>query len=424
MTIFPESIGNQRVRQVAGLFSVNLVTVPIGIVTSIVITRYLGPQGYGDYSFLLSIFQFAMIIFTFGFFQAANRALVLTNDKQQAKEYYGAALLITGALFIVMSLCLVLYARFDSNIQEKKLSTVFLFLIPFGWVYLLLGYFETLFQADNRIRGLAMVRLFPKVGFLITAGLIYFVFQNMEINRLAVVFAGYLTTQIVVYLFVLLKVQVSFGNLTLRLTEIWQYNKAFGLNVYVGSLFALGFLQLTGILISYFGIDNSGVGFYSLALTFCMPLSLIPNTIATTHYKDFALSKRIPKKLFTITLGMSLAALVFVWMVAGPFVTFFYGTEFAPVIALNFVVSFGVVAHGMADFFNRFLGANGQGKALRNCSFLVGGSTLTLSLLLVPRWGEYGAAYARVISGVVYLFSVIWYYKRFVNYNEYLDNEA
>ena len=68
-------------KQLLGLFSVNIIGIPIGIITSIVITSYLGPQGYGNYVFIISIFNIATTIFTFGFFQAGNRALVLTNDK-------------------------------------------------------------------------------------------------------------------------------------------------------------------------------------------------------------------------------------------------------------------------------------------------------------------------------------------------------
>ena len=65
-------------------------------------------------------------------------ALVLNNDKQKAKEYYGVELVITGGLFIVMSLFLLLYALFDSNIQDKGLTHFLLFVIPFGWVFFLL----------------------------------------------------------------------------------------------------------------------------------------------------------------------------------------------------------------------------------------------------------------------------------------------
>ena len=405
---------NTRTRQVAGLFFVNIIGIPIGIITSIVVTRYLGAEGYGDFQFIQSVFGFAVLIFTFGFFQAGNRALVLNNDKQKAKEYYGVELVITGGLFIVMSLFLLLYALYDSNIQDKGLTHFLLFVIPFGWVFLLLRYFETLLQADNRIRLLAQLRLYPKVGFLIMTGSLYFIFRHMEIDRLALVMSFYIATEFVVYLIILLKLKISFKNFNKRLNEIWNYNKSFGLNVYLGSVFAVGFAQLTQILISYFGVDNSGVGFYTLAITFTLPLTFIPNTIATTHYKDFSTSKNIPRKLFLITLILSLLSLVGLWLIVPPFVNYFYGIEFSSVASLNFIVSFGVIAHGFGDFFNRYLGANGQGKTLRNTSIYVGISMMLFNLLFIPQWGETGAAYAKLITGFIYLGIIFAQYKKFV----------
>ena len=405
---------NPRIKQVLALFSVNVIAIPIGIITSIVITRYLGAQGYGDFRFIHSIFSIAVIIFSFGFFQAGNRALVLNTDKQKAKEYYGTELVVTGGIFVIMSVFLILYALLDNNIQEKQLDKFFLYLIPFGWVFLVSRFFETLFQADNRIKMLSQIRLYPTVGFLASATIIYFIFMEMQMNKLAIIWIFNLATQVIVYLFILFKLQVSFQNIRIRFLEIWNFNKSYGFNVYLGSLFAIGFASLTELLISYFGVDNSGLGFYSLALTFTMPLSLIPNTIATTHYKDFSVAKQVPKKLLSITIGLSLLALVALWVIVGPFVRIFYGVEFENVILLNFIMSFGVAAHGFADFFNRYLGANGQGKVLRNSAFFVGTSTLVFSLMLIPKLGEFGAAYTKLISGFVYLVVIIWYYFKFI----------
>lgn len=400
-----------RAKQVLGLFSVNVIGMPIGIITSVVVSRYLGAKGYGDFKFIQSIFNFAIIIFTFGFFQAGNRALVLNYDKQKAKEYYGTELIITGGLFIVMSACLAFYVLFDLNIQEKQLSNFLLFTIPFGWVFLLLRLFETLFQADNRINMLAKVRLFPKVGFLLLATTIFFAFRSWSINRLAIIWSIYLFAEAICYLSILFQLKVSFKNFKVRLNEIWSYNKSFGLNVYLGSLFAVGFGQFTQILISYFGIDNSGVGFYALALTFTVPLTVIPNTIATTHYKDFSAGKKIPGKLLLITLGLSFAALVGLWLIVPSFVSIFYGSGFESVIFLNFIVSIGVTAHGFGDFFNRYLGANGQGKALRNSSIIFGVALLVMNITFIPTWKEKGAAFACLISGFIYLINMIIYYK-------------
>lgn len=411
--LFNQLKNNPRAKQVLGLFSVNIIGIPIGIITSVVITKYLGAQGFGDYKFIVSVFNLAIIVFSFGFFQAGNRALVLNNDKQKAKEYYGAELVLTAGMFIVMSVFLVLYALIDNNIQEKHLDQFLLFVIPFGWIFLLSSYFETLFQADNRIRMLGEFRLYPKVGFLISAILLYLVFMNTSVNKLAIVYGLYLLTEVVVYIIILRRLRLSFKNLKTRFKEIWSYNKSFGLNVYIGSLFAVGFSQLTEILISYFGADNSGVGFYSLAITFSMPLTFIPNTIATTHYKDFASVRSIPKKLLLITLGLSISALFGLWIIIPPFITYFYGEDFSSVIFLNFIVSFGAVAHGFGDFYNRYLGANGQGKSLRNTAIIVGTSTMIFNLIFIPIWSERGAAYAKLISGFVYIIFMLFYYFRF-----------
>jgi len=311
---------------------------------------------------------------------------------------------------------------FDTNIHEKNLSNFLLFIIPFGWVFLLHRYFETLFQADNRIKMLSQVRLYPTVGFLATATLVYFILMEMKMNKLAVIFAFNFATQIIVYLFVLYKLQVSFKNIKLRFKEIWSYNKSYGINIYIGSLFILGF-SLSELLISYFGVNNKGVGLYSLALTFSTPLSFIPNTIATTHYKDFSKANQIPRKLILITLLLSISAMIGLWIVLDPFIKFFYGKEFSSVIELNFIVSFGVLAHGFADFFNLYLGANGQGKILRNKAFIVGASIFLFNFLLIPKWGEYGASYAKLISGFVYLGTIIYYYLKFIK-GELSKNEC
>jgi O-antigen/teichoic acid export membrane protein len=411
---------NPKANQVIRLFSVTLITIPIGIVTSIFLTRFLGPEKYGDYNFIASIFNFAIIFFTFGFFQASNRTLVLNHNKERAREYYGATLIILGGLFIIMSIFLYLYGIFDENLKEKGLQKLFLLIIPVSSIFLLMRYFETLFQADNRIKLLAQSRLMPKIIFGLATLVLFFFFKDVPMNKLGTLWVIFFCTQALAYLYIILKIKMSFKNFKKRTKEIWMFNKTFGLNVYLGSLFAVGFSTLTQVFIGYFGTDNSGVGFYSLALVFSMPLSFIPNTIATTHYKEFSQSKKVPKNLLLITLGLSGAALIAVWLLVPPFVSIFYGEEYAAVSSISYIVSFGVILYGMGDFFNRFLGANGQGKALRNSSFFVGAGLLIASLLLIPKWGEYGAAYAKLIAGAVYLIIIIYHYFKFINSNRKL----
>lgn len=213
---------SRKFKQVLLLYLVNVVGIPIGIITSIVLTRFLGPQGYGDFLFINNIFSFSIIIFTFGLFQAGNRALVLNNDTHKAREYYGTEIVVLIGIFIVMGIALYVYGIFDNNLSDKGLQNLFFALIPFSWIILLLRYFETLFQADNRIKELAATRFLPKVGFLITAGIIYFGFSSYVGNRLVIVWIFRLLSFFVVYIIVIKRIRISFNNLNKRLREIWR----------------------------------------------------------------------------------------------------------------------------------------------------------------------------------------------------------
>lgn len=401
---------NEKIRQIVILYLVNILSIPLGIFTSIVITRYLGAEIYGDYSLLVNIFNFAIVIFTFGFFQAGNRALILNHDKEKTHEIYGAVLVILFCLFVLMSLCLGLYGILDINLRDKGLTNIFIYLLPFSWIFLLTNYFETLFQADNKINELAKTRLYPKIGFFLSALIIYFLFSKIEINKLGLVLALYLLTFLVVYLSSLRRIKVSFKNIKTNIKELLTYNKSFGFDVYLGSVLSVGLASLSGVIISYFGTDNAGVGYYALALTFASPLTLIPNVVATTHYKEFSLQTQIPKRLTLLTIGLTTITLLALWIVVGPFINVFYGSSFVPVIELNLIVSVGIAFHGLADYYNRFLGAHGQGKALRNGSIIVGLSILVMNMVFIPIWDETGAAIAKLIAGLIYFVNMYYYY--------------
>ena len=406
---------NLRIKQVVSLLAVNIFIIPLSFVSNIIITRFLGPVAFGDFKFILYVFSFSIVLFNFGFFQAGNRALVLNSDPEKTREYYGSMLVILLGLFLVIAIVLFVYAMVDKNINEKGLRTMLICIIPFTWLFLLGTYFEVLFQADNKIGLLGKSRLYPKIIFFITILALFLFFTKYKGNRLSIIWFLYLVTQIIGFVYIIYKINPSFRNLRTRIMEIWFYNKTYGFNVYFGALFSTGSSALTGLLISYFGINNSGVGFFSLALTITEPLGFIPNVIATTHYKDFSTEKSIPKKLTLITLAVTLSAMILCWILVGPFVKYFYGPEFRAVIPLTFIVSFGVIMGGFADFFNRFLGSHGQGKALRNSAIIVGIFAMIFNVTLIPLLGETGAAYTTIFSALIYILTMLWFYRRLVN---------
>ncbi|MFV8345404.1 oligosaccharide flippase family protein [Flavobacterium sp. ZB4P13] len=414
------SLKGKKVKQIILLYSVNIVGIPFAIATNMILTNYLGPKLFGDYSYLNGIFVFAIVVFNFGFLDAANRALLLNGNDEKAREIYGSSFVLLLLLFLIMSFCLLIFGYFDSNINNKGLYKVFLYLIPFGWIYLLTNYFEKLFQADNRIKALAFIRFYPKIGFFLSSLLIYFVLNNLNISKLVIVYVFFMLTYVVIYLLALWRIKPSFKNLKYNFKSLWGHTRNYGFDVYIGSLFASGISNLASLIISNYDPSNSneGVGFFNLAITFASPLALIPNIIATTHFKEFASLEKIPLKLFKITLFLTLLSLLILWTFIGSFIDIFYGKEYHSAIELTLIISIGVAAYSMADFFNRYLGAHGKGKMLRNSSIAIGISLFITNFLFIPIWHERGAAFASLVSGLVYLVIMIYYYRSYTKMKE------
>ncbi len=415
---------NARLRQIVSLLSINVIGIPLGIITSVLLTSYLGPKKFGDYTFINNVIGLAVVLGTFGFYYSGNRAIVSSKSKNEIKSYYGAELIITICLFLFIYFCLFIYSIIDNNLSEKGIKSEFLLVLPFFiLIYLFIRFFEVLFQADNRIKLLGYSRLFPKILFVFAIFAIYNLLKDYSFrNKLLTVYICSFISQMGVFVFIFLKLSVSFKDVKIAISKIWKLNKSFGFHVYVGSVFSVGMAQLSGILISYFGMDNSGVGYYSLAMAIAAPLSFIPNTIATTHYKEFSELDKVPKKILTVTIGITLIGLLTSWLLINPFINYFYGEEFKTVINLFYIVSIGVALQGMADFYNRFLGSHGEGKMLRNSSIVVGICVLISNVVLIPLWSETGAAFTNTVNGVIYLFAIVYYYKIFRSKTEIKKN--
>ena len=405
------------------LFISNILGLPLGFISSILLTKFLGSSGYGDFQFFINFFNLVVVIVNIGLFHAGSRAFTLSENDVSSREYYGSLLILFIFIGILSTLIVLSYSLFDTNIVEKKLNTVLLFLIPVNWMYICINFADVIFQADNKIKELAIFRVLPKFLFVICIAIILYFYRDEILKKLLICLYIYFVLHGLCFFLILKKISPIFSNYKLRIREILRFNKSFGLDVYLGSVASVGFGYLSGILISYFDINNAGVGYFSLAMTISSPLLLIPNTMATSHYKEFATMNVVPKKMFTLTFIVCLMAMIFLWFFVPVFIDFFYGKEFRIVGKLSFILSMGFLLHGLGDFFNRFLGAHGQGKILRNSSLLVGTSTLLLNFILIPLFKVEGSAYAKISASTIYFVSMFFYYKKYTKSYNRLDGK-
>ncbi len=412
---------SKNIQSLVYLMMVNFGVLPISLITNIFLTRLLGVQDFGNFIYLTSLLGLFTTVFTFGFFQAGGRAILLSSSEKRKSGYYGAELVITLAIYFLLSMSLILYLHFDANFKSKNLDGYLSVFVLSGWVLLLRRYYDVLFQADKKIPMLAFSRIIQPISFLLSIVFFYYVL-NKEIT-LIIVLLLFPATHLITALFVFLKVKPSFRSFRRRAEEIWLYNRKFGFQIYIGSIIPLSLVSVSGIFISYVSEDNSGVGFYGLALSLVSIISIVPNTIATVFYKDFSKMRKIPIKIIIYTITPTLVSFLGMLILIRPFILNIYSDNYAPVIELVYIMALGVVGHGMGDFYNRYLSANGFGTSVKNAAILTGFSSFILNIIFIPIYKEIGAAISTALTGFFYFSLIFFYYIKIVrNKNENRKN--
>ena len=206
----------------------------------------------------------------------------------------------------------------------------------------------------------------------------------------------------------------SFKNLRKTFKALQKENKSYGLQVYYGSLANVSVQYIAGITLGMFATDNANVGFYSLALTVTGPLAMLPSIIGTTYFKRFAHENKISRKILVSTFSMAfLSMLGFVFLIY-PVVGFLYDERYSTVALFACVLSIGFTFHGLGDVFNRFLGAHGQGRALRNGAFISGAIALAGYTIGVYYFGIWGAIFTKIATSLAYFLSMVMFYSKYI----------
>ncbi len=404
--IILDAARNKRVKQVGSLYTSMVCSIFLGIGVSVVNTRILGPQIYGDLKFLQTLFSFAAPFLTLGFFVAGSRLLAKKENQDISRQLTGNLLALAGALSLVFCLGLFVFSFFQDQIFDNRLGQVIRVFSPLLFVYPFRMCLEAIMQGDNRIYELSVFRIGPKALYLAGAILFNLAVPLTLSSALAIQFlvlAAIIGVMIV-------KLNPVFSDFKKYYAIVREENRTYGFQVYIGAIVGVTSAHLAGLAVGFFTRDNTNVGYFSLAIVMTTPLTLIPSVVGTAFFKDFANQKFIPYKTARLTLGLSFLALVGFVLVIKPAVLLLYSSDYVAVIPYAYIIAIGSIAHGFGTFFNRFLGAHGRGKALRNGAIAVGIANVIGSTALVYRMGTFGAVLTRLIAGFVFVAAMLYYY--------------
>lgn len=403
-----ELFTNKRSKQVFSLYTSTIFGIIIGIGVSVVNTRMLGEKQFGDLKFLQNLFMFVAITINFGMFVTGGRLLAQSKDDAAKPYLVGNIMLITAVIAMFQIVILLIYSYVPINTLSPEIGKMIRMFSPLLFVFPFQLCFESLMQGDNRIYELSFFRLLPSALFLFAAVIVnYYIPVNLALTLLMQL--GILTVVIIVFIF---KFKPKISHYKQYWPVLFEENKRYGFPVYIGVLAGVATTQLGTISISYL-IDNVNLGYFSLAVTISMPLSMIPSVVGTSFFKEYSTKNSVSRKVTIITIILSLFSLFLFLLLIKEIFNLLYTNRFSAAVDLTYIISFGAVLHGFGDYFNRFLGAHGLGKQLRNGAISVGLVNLFGFVVLVYLFGVRGAAITRVLSGLIYFLMMYFAYKQY-----------
>ena len=401
---------NKHIKQSIVLFVSSILSVALGVATSVFNTSMLNPSEYGDVRYVNNIINFIASLLLFGYFVSGSRMLALSKDQNRSGRIRGVMIVILLAACMLLAIGMTLCYYIHKEWLNPGVANLFLWVIPVSSAPLLLNYINTVFQGDNSIYKLSLARVLPHLLYVAIAWLFIYNYHPQGVDVLLLQNG----VSVVVLLVLIACSRPIFKKLAPIYGELVKENHEYGVHAYVGSIAAVSFGYLAGITIGVFNEDNSEVGFYTLALTIATPLSILPTIIGTTYFKEFAGQQRIDKYLLINSIVMSFGCLAVFDFIIDPVVEFLYDDSYISVAKYARWLAIGTTVHGFGDMLNRFLGSHGKGKELRNGAFLCGATMLIGNVLLVYLFGVDGAIATRIIASMVYCLTMVLYYIKFV----------
>lgn len=392
------------------LFSSMALSMGITFISSIITARMLGPVNYGDLKFIQTVWALLSLLITFGYFYSGSRVLVLENDAEKCREISGMILMVAVIMGIILAWVDVLIAFPLDYIFHTNVAVTMAQMAPLILVFPLAVALPLILQGVNKIYLLAVFSVAPTILYL---GCILVLSRMALITTSSVLISQQLTT-LVVAVIIIWFMKPSFRSFRYWWGELQNHNKTYGGPVYRGSLANVASDYINRLAISYW-VNNTAVGYFSLASSLSEPLKLIPSAVATSSFRSFAKQTKISRKVILATVFSSAAALALAFLFFGKPLSWVYTTKFAAVGPMARVVMFAAIINGFGDFINRFLGAHGKGKSLRNAAYLVGFINAIGFFLLVPPFGAWGAILTTLIAGVVYFLHMYRSYYKFTH---------
>lgn len=402
-----QAAASDFVRKIAETFATRIFGLAIGVVTSMIVARILGPDGRGLYALSAAVAATATQFGNLGL-HAFNTYRV-AQDKNSLSALLGNSLAVSAGIgSLLIGLVLGIAALWPAVIPlQGWLLALTLVTIPLGLATLLL---QNLLLGIQEIRAYNLLDMVVKVLSVVLIGAVI-ALQAVSVETLYV--AGIIASVVGVTgtLKVLLRHLPKGPSLSLSL---FKNSLPYGLKAYVAALFAFLVLKSDIFFVQNL-LGTEQVGYYSIAASLIDMLYILPVVVGSIlfpklsgmsdHTERWAFAKRT---LGGIALMMAAIAGV-AGLLAEPAIGLIYGAAFLPAVPAFLWLLPGLVALSTNTMIMNYFASIAMPPIIVYAPLVALVANVVLNLLLIPPYGIAGAAIASTIAYSLMLTASIVY---------------
>lgn len=401
-------------------FLTRILNLIIGLVTSIIIARILGPKGKGIYSLVILLPTLIVSFTNIGIGPAT--IYYIGKGKYSYEKIFGNNVImsfIIGGFSVLIGLIIILFFQnfFFSGIYPYYLFFS-LILIPFR---LFFDYINNILLGLQCFKDYNLASFIQTVLFLIMVVITILVFK---MNVFGVLLSNILTSLLIsILLFIWIRRLI--GNISLQIEKDYIKDiSTYGIRAHLSNILSFLHLRLDMLLINVF-MNPLAVGYYSISVAITEKLWLISQSASTVLFpkvsseKDGKALKEFTPIVSRNVLLITVLGAILIFFLSRWIVIFLFSEAYLPAVHPLQILLIGTVAVSGG----RVLGNDiaGRGRPILNTylNAITVVVNFCLDILWIPKFGITGAAWATTVSySIALIGSLLVYSKISGNYIE------
>lgn len=378
----------------------------VGMATSIIIARVLLSEGRGIYAVTAFLPSFLMYLCNFGI--GFSTVYYMANGQFKRKTVFGNGLLFTLIHILVALVCgFLVISIFKDKIFPGIYSEYLYLSLMITPGMMMISYLAMVLLGVQRIKDYNVFQFLRPMLLLISVAFFLLV---IGLGVRGAILADIVVTYGISFLLLFFIIKKIGAPSLIINKEYIKEAYLYGIKTYIGSLLFFLSDKLNVIFLNLF-LNPFSVGIFTLSYGISQKLWLISDSIATNLFPKIASEKddKKTKELTPIVFKTTLLLIIFIaavlWIISETLIVSLFSKEFIESVKPFKVLLISVVFYSGWRILEFDLRGRGKINIVMLPMFISLFISISLNVLLIPKYGVMGATWASTIASFITLLS-------------------